>query len=130
MIKTRSYQYGRPIIPIKLSLNGKTINDLAGLLDSGAGITTVSREHLITLGINLTIPALEYSETTDATGKTTNSPIYRVNVNIDDILIKENHPVACSSEQYKKVDLLIGTDILNDFILFLNGQAKCYTIAG
>ena len=118
-----------PIILTSISLNKRPINNLKGLLDSGAGITTVSRKYLSDLGINLNEEAKEFIESTDATGKVTKVPAYRIDLNIDNLIIKQNYLVACSAIDFTRVDLLIGTDILNETVLFLNGKLKSFTIA-
>lgn len=129
MIKMYQYNNGRPVINIVLSHNEKTSSNLEGLLDSGAGLTTISKKHLISLGVDLDNPT-GYVETTDSTGKQSKTPTYNINLNLDNgFLIKENYQVACSVADYQHVDLLIGTDILNETVLILNGIKQTYIIS-
>ena len=130
MIQINPYTNSRPIILTTLSLTGgKPFPLLKGLIDSGAGITAVSKRHLKNIGVDLSKPDGE-KQITDASGTTQNLPFYFIDIELGDrLLIKQQFPVICSQKDYKEVDLLIGMDILEDCLVILNGKAQVYTIA-
>lgn len=129
MILIKEYTDFRPIILTTLSLKGKPFPQLKGLLDSGAGITSVSKIHLKNIGVDFNNPDGE-TDLTSSTGITKTTPLYNINIELGDgLLNKVNFPVACSEQNYKHVDLLIGMDILKECLLILNGKAQVFTLA-
>ena len=128
MVLIRNYKDGKPIISTTLFYKSK-ISNLDGLIDSGAGITTVSKKYLKKIGVDLAQPDTHIDIKT-ADGNTYNAPVYKITIELDSAFLNlKNFPVACSENDYDYVALLIGMDILNYTVLVLNGNSQNYIIS-
>ena len=120
---------GRPIIPTNLSHNEIPINNLRGLIDTGASYTVISRKYLEELEVDFDNPDGTFPGKV-SNGQSVNLEGFYININIGDgLIIKNRFMVACSEQDYDHVDLLIGTDILMEVVLFFNGINQTYTIS-
>ena len=104
---------------VKLSFNGKNVSEIA-LLDTGSDITTLTQRVVRTLGLNPIgeIPVV------GATGASELRSLYRANL---DFLGKtyRNQGLTLLNVSY----ILIGRDILNEWVTTLNGPRLTFWLA-
>jgi Retroviral aspartyl protease len=121
--KNRQCTYPAPFVTVKLSSPvdldlGDKVCDIDGLIDSGADITVMPEKYLEYIGV----PITGYESITFGDGSTESQPLFYVNIE----MAGESHDLQVTL--WEKDFALLGRDILNKYVIELNGPEDICTL--
>jgi len=102
--------------------NGGVVRDLPALLDTGADITVIPEHTAAALGLQQISDDLELHDASG--GVTPDAPMYVADLEFDGFVARR---LGITTTKYPVI--LIGRDVLNDYVATFNGPRLEFTLA-